>query len=119
MNTSVPARANETLIDEMHQSWQADRHSVSPDWAAFFEGFELGIARLKKEEEAADELKAAEEALQVIPPLEAKVKELDAVKGALECITSSGDRAGDRPRVAALLDRLLLLAATIQQLLID
>ena len=34
----------------------------------------------KKEEEAADELKAAEEAL---PPLEAKVKELDAVKGAL------------------------------------
>jgi len=37
----------------------------------------------KKEEEAADELKAAEEALQVIPPLETKVKELDAVKGAL------------------------------------
>jgi carbonic anhydrase len=34
----------------------------------------------KKEEEAADELKAAEEAL---PSLEAKVKELDAVKGAL------------------------------------
>ena len=37
----------------------------------------------KKEEEAADELKTAEEALQAIPPLEAKVKELDAVKGAL------------------------------------
>ena len=53
MNTSVPARANETLIDEVHQRWQADRHSVSPDWAAFFEGFELGLARLKKEEEAA------------------------------------------------------------------
>jgi carbonic anhydrase len=34
----------------------------------------------KKDEEAASELKAAEEAL---PPLEAKVKELDAVKGAL------------------------------------
>ena len=34
----------------------------------------------KKEEKATDELKAAEEAL---PPLEAKVKELDAVKGAL------------------------------------
>ena len=34
----------------------------------------------QKEEEAAAELKAAEEAL---PPLEAKVKELDAVKGAL------------------------------------
>ena len=37
----------------------------------------------KKEEEAADELKTAEEALQAIPPLEAKVKEHDAVKGAL------------------------------------
>ena len=37
----------------------------------------------KKEEEAAEELKAAEEALLVIPTLEAKLKELDAVKGAL------------------------------------
>ena len=37
----------------------------------------------QKEEETADELKAAEEALEAIPPLEAKVKELDAVKGAL------------------------------------
>ena len=37
----------------------------------------------KKEEEAAEELKAAEEALLVIPTLEVKLKELDAVKGAL------------------------------------
>jgi len=37
----------------------------------------------KKEEEAAEELKAAEEALLIIPTLEAKLKELDAVKGAL------------------------------------
>jgi len=37
----------------------------------------------KKEEVAAEDLKAAEEALQAIPPLEAKLKELDAVKGAL------------------------------------
>ena len=36
----------------------------------------------KKEEEAAEELKAAEEALLVIPPLEAKLKELEAVKSA-------------------------------------
>ena len=36
----------------------------------------------KKEEEAAEELKSTEEALQAIPPLEAKVKELEAVKGA-------------------------------------
>ena len=37
----------------------------------------------QKEEETSDELKNAEEALQAIPPLEAKVKELEAVKGAL------------------------------------
>ena len=36
----------------------------------------------KKEEEAAEELKSAEEALQAIPPLEAKLKELEAVKSA-------------------------------------
>ena len=36
----------------------------------------------KKEEEAAEELKSTEEALQAIPPLEAKVKELEAVKSA-------------------------------------
>lgn len=35
----------------------------------------------QKEEAAADELKAAEESLQALPPLEAKVKEFDAVKG--------------------------------------
>ena len=52
MNTSVPARANEALIDELHQSWLKDRESVAPDWAAFFEGFELGSARSKKLEKA-------------------------------------------------------------------
>jgi carbonic anhydrase len=36
----------------------------------------------KKEEEAAEELKSTEEALQAIPLLEAKVKELEAVKSA-------------------------------------
>ncbi|MEI8294476.1 MAG: 2-oxoglutarate dehydrogenase E1 component [bacterium] len=80
MNTSVPARANETLIDEMHQRWQADRHSVSPDWAAFFEGFELGLARLKKQEEAAATSHSAS-------PLQARV---DAI---VEAYRSIGHRA--------------------------
>ena len=52
MNTSVPARANEALIDELHELWLKDRGAVSPDWAAFFEGFELGLARSKKLEQA-------------------------------------------------------------------
>ncbi|MFM8363612.1 MAG: 2-oxoglutarate dehydrogenase E1 subunit family protein [Verrucomicrobiota bacterium] len=51
MNISVPARANEALIDQLHHCWQADRHSVSPDWAAFFEGFELGLGRAEAQEQ--------------------------------------------------------------------
>jgi 2-oxoglutarate dehydrogenase E1 component len=52
MNISIPARANEALIDEMHQRWLADRRSVPTDWSSFFEGFELGLARSTTLEEA-------------------------------------------------------------------
>ena len=45
MNTSLAARPNEALIDLNYQRWLEDRHSVGADWAAFFEGFELGFAR--------------------------------------------------------------------------
>lgn len=45
MNTSLAARPNEALIDLNYERWLADRHSVGADWAAFFEGFELGFAR--------------------------------------------------------------------------
>lgn len=47
MNSTFTARWSEALIDENHQKWTADPQSVSPDWAAFFEGFELGVARLE------------------------------------------------------------------------
>ncbi len=48
MNTSFAARWNEALLDEKYECWLRDRHSVEPDWAAFFEGFELGFARSQK-----------------------------------------------------------------------
>ena len=50
MNTSLPARANEALIDELYERWVADHDSVQPEWAAFFEGFELGLVRSRKVE---------------------------------------------------------------------
>ena len=50
MNTSLPARANEALIDELYERWVTDHSSVDPEWAAFFEGFELGMVRCRKAE---------------------------------------------------------------------
>jgi 2-oxoglutarate dehydrogenase E1 component len=68
MNLTVPARANGALIDELHQSWLSDRHSVSQEWAAFFEGFELGLARSEEAPPAAARLPAS--------PLQARVDDL-------------------------------------------
>ncbi|QQY09551.1 MAG: 2-oxoglutarate dehydrogenase E1 component [Candidatus Xiphinematobacter sp.] len=45
---SFTARWNEALLDENYQKWQRSPRSVSPDWAAFFEGFELGTTRVEK-----------------------------------------------------------------------
>ena len=47
MNSTFTARWSEALIDENYQKWTADPKSVDPDWAAFFEGFELGAAQLE------------------------------------------------------------------------
>ena len=52
MNTSFAARPNEALIDQNYERWLEDRGSVGADWAAFFEGFELGYARSQKAGEA-------------------------------------------------------------------
>jgi 2-oxoglutarate dehydrogenase E1 component len=47
MKSSFTARWSEALIDENYERWVADPRSVGPDWAAFFEGFELGLARIE------------------------------------------------------------------------
>ncbi len=44
MNSTFSARSSEALIDEKYGKWVANPRSVDPDWAAFFEGFELGHA---------------------------------------------------------------------------
>ncbi|GAB4168343.1 MAG: 2-oxoglutarate dehydrogenase E1 component [Terrimicrobiaceae bacterium] len=45
MKSTFAARMSEALIDENYQRWQENPASVGPDWAAFFEGFELGCTR--------------------------------------------------------------------------
>ena len=45
MNTTFSARTSEALIDDNYERWLANPKSVQPDWAAFFEGFELGNAK--------------------------------------------------------------------------
>ncbi len=73
MNTSLSARSNEALIDRNYERWLKDRHSVDPDWAAFFEGFELGYARSHKNGSAAPD-EPAEGA--VAPSLQTRVDAL-------------------------------------------
>ncbi len=51
MKSTVSARLNADLLDEKYEQWRDDPRSVDPNWAAFFDGFELGNAQTKKEKE--------------------------------------------------------------------
>lgn len=53
MNSSVSARQNSDIMEAKYAQWCEAPNSVEPTWAAFFEGFELGSAQLKRKEEAA------------------------------------------------------------------
>lgn len=45
MNSTFTARWSEALIDENYERWLANPRSVDPEWAAFFDGFELGSVK--------------------------------------------------------------------------
>lgn len=45
MNSTFTARWNEALIEENYERWLGNPRSVDPEWAAFFDGFELGSVR--------------------------------------------------------------------------
>ena len=53
MNSSVSPRQNADLLELKYAHWCEDQSSVEPTWAAFFEGFELGSAQVKRKEDAA------------------------------------------------------------------
>ena len=48
MALSFANRFNADLLDENYTRWRRDPASVDSTWSAFFEGFELGSAALKK-----------------------------------------------------------------------
>lgn len=48
MSLSFTARWNEAALEENYEKWRRDATSVSPDWSAFFEGFDLGYQRFQK-----------------------------------------------------------------------
>jgi len=50
MKSSVSARFNAELLDQKYDQWCEDPQSVEADWSAFFEGFELGNAQLKRQQ---------------------------------------------------------------------
>ncbi len=45
MAISLATRQNADLIDQNYEQWRTNPASVDANWAAFFEGFELGNAR--------------------------------------------------------------------------
>lgn len=53
MNSSVSARQNADVMEAQYTRWCDDPRSVDASWSAFFEGFELGMAQLKRKEEQA------------------------------------------------------------------
>jgi 2-oxoglutarate dehydrogenase E1 component len=51
MNSSIAARQNADLMEAKYAQWCEDPRSVEDTWSAFFEGFELGMAQLKRREQ--------------------------------------------------------------------
>lgn len=48
MSSHISSRFNAELLEQKYLLWNADPSSVEGDWAAFFEGFELGSAVPRK-----------------------------------------------------------------------
>ncbi len=46
MSATLPYRANADFLESKYEDWKKDAGSVEPLWSSFFEGFELGMARL-------------------------------------------------------------------------
>ncbi len=74
MKSSFSARWSEALIDDNYARWAANPRSVDPDWAAFFEGFELGTAKTETNGEGTNG--AAEAPVTGDPYLKTKVEGL-------------------------------------------
>jgi 2-oxoglutarate dehydrogenase E1 component len=56
MSQSLSGNWNSELLEENYERWKKDTESVTPEWNAFFEGFELGLTQ---SEELAEGARAA------------------------------------------------------------
>ncbi|MBA73540.1 MAG: 2-oxoglutarate dehydrogenase E1 component [Verrucomicrobiales bacterium] len=54
MNSSIASRFNANLLDEKFALWRDNPRSVDSDWAAFFEGFSLGMAQIERDIKSLD-----------------------------------------------------------------
>ena len=54
MNSSIASRFNANLLDEKFALWRDNPRSVDSDWAAFFEGFSLGMAQIERDVKSLD-----------------------------------------------------------------
>ncbi|HIG85109.1 MAG: 2-oxoglutarate dehydrogenase E1 component [Verrucomicrobiales bacterium] len=61
MNSSIASRFNANLLDEKFALWRDDPRSVDSDWAAFFEGFSLGMAQIERDIKFSNPTKSAKE----------------------------------------------------------
>ena len=62
MKSSISARFNADLLEQKYDQWCENPESVDAEWCAFFEGFELGVAQIKKRGEVKTSAPAAPEA---------------------------------------------------------
>ena len=53
MSSTVSARLHADLLEQNYALWKSDTQSVDATWAAFFEGFELGLAQPPRREPSA------------------------------------------------------------------
>ncbi|MEI7865550.1 MAG: 2-oxoglutarate dehydrogenase E1 component, partial [Chthoniobacterales bacterium] len=53
MSQSVSGNWNSELLEQNYTRWKQDTESVSPEWNAFFEGFELGLVQSEELAEGA------------------------------------------------------------------
>ncbi len=64
MNSSIASRFNANVLDEKFALWRDDPRSVDPDWAAFFEGFSLGMAQIERDIKFANSPQSTKEVTQ-------------------------------------------------------
>ena len=53
MSQSLSGNWNSELLEENYERWKKDNESVTPQWNAFFEGFELGLTQSEELAEGA------------------------------------------------------------------